>query len=382
MARNLYAAALLLFGIGCTSAGSGAEPTRTDAGSGRADRAAGGKALQDSAAEGLVDGGPPDGNCIGDPDAGPALQIDGGFSTNDDAQVLPSSWYGVPTPYAAPFAIFDGPDGNVWFVESQAHRIAFITPCGAITEFDVAPAITTIGIALFGSDGLLWLSNANTDDLYRMTTSGSLTKLPVNEYIDSATLGGDGNLWLTNGRTIKFIGPTGTVNEISNTPPTGGGISELTKGPDGQVWFAIGSPASIGRVTPDGNWTIFPLPPTGYGLLHIVTGSDGNLWYTESSPDGVVGRMTPAGVVTEFTFGGLSGRLIVGADGNLWTIDMLKTNLMRVTTNGVITRFVIEPSQVAGLYIGTAIGQFTAGHDGYIWATEFVANAIIRFSIE
>src|SRR5262245_26211248 len=45
--------------------------------------------------------------------------------------------------------------------------------------------------------------------------------------------------------------------------------------------------------------TELPIPSDSIRLEGITTGPDGNLWYT-SFNNGKIGRVTPAGVVTEF----------------------------------------------------------------------------------
>ena len=62
--------------------------------------------------------------------------------------------------------------------------------------------------------------------------------------------------------------------------------------------------------------------PAGPALLKptdIAAGPDGNMWFTERHR---IGRITPAGVITEFSEGiflpfGSSG-IAAGPDGNLW----------------------------------------------------------------
>ena len=56
----------------------------------------------------------------------------------------------------------------------------------------------------------------------------------------------------------------------------------------------------IGRITPAGVVTEFSAGITaGSGPYGIAAGPDGNLWFTEFDGDRI-GRITPAGVVTEF----------------------------------------------------------------------------------
>src|SRR5262249_9776004 len=74
--------------------------------------------------------------------------------------------------------------------------------------------------------------------------------------------------------------------------------SGIAAGPDGALWFAE-VPEKIGRITTAGVLSEFHLP--GFDANRIVAGSDGNLWFTEATFFQLVakiGRITPAGVVT------------------------------------------------------------------------------------
>ncbi len=54
--------------------------------------------------------------------------------------------------------------------------------------------------------------------------------------------------------------------------------------------------------------------PTGLAFVNqIVEGPDGNMWFTEASATAsAIGRITPAGVITEFKTDYLGRRLFVG----------------------------------------------------------------------
>ena len=86
------------------------------------------------------------------------------------------------------------------------------------------------------------------------------------------------------------------VNEypIGNTALPQG----VTLGPDGNLWFAelLGR---IGRMTPSGVVTEFPIPTVGSSPQDIVAGPDGALWFTENGKN-QIGRITTAGDFTEF----------------------------------------------------------------------------------
>jgi virginiamycin B lyase len=138
------------------------------------------------------------------------------------------------------------------------------------------------------------------------------------------TTGSDGNLWFTeNGAgKISRMTPAGVVTSFALPqvpPPVGSpaGTADttphptaITAGPDGALWFT-GRPGEIGRITTAGVVTEFPLPavppPSGSKpgtastqatATSIVAGPDGALWFTDIP--GEIGRINTAGVVTEF----------------------------------------------------------------------------------
>jgi hypothetical protein len=52
----------------------------------------------------------------------------------------------------------------------------------------------------------------------------------------------------------------------------------MTPGPDGNIWFTDFVGQRIGRITPAGAFTEFPVPGSPGG---ITAGPDGNIWFTE-----------------------------------------------------------------------------------------------------
>lgn len=66
--------------------------------------------------------------------------------------------------------------------------------------------------------------------------------------------------------------------------------------------------------------------------------------------------------------------IVAGADGNLWFSEYFSGRVGRITTEGVITVFVMEPECCADM------GEITAGPDGNLWVTERTDNVIWRMS--
>jgi streptogramin lyase len=74
-------------------------------------------------------------------------------------------------------------------------------------------------------------------------------------------------------------------------------LGGITAGSDGNLWFTEIFGSRIGRITPDGAITEFPLP-FGGPPSSIAAGPDGNLWFTLR--ESTIGRITPDGALTEF----------------------------------------------------------------------------------
>jgi hypothetical protein len=101
-----------------------------------------------------------------------------------------------------------------------------------------------------------------------------------------------------------------------------------------------------------------------------VGGPDGNLWFTEG-PGNAIGRITTAGVITEFPFPDTTRTfgITAGPDGNLWFPEFDNDKIGRITPAGEITEYTIPTSHIDAYGI-------TVGPDGNLWFTEFSANHV------
>ncbi|HKF43159.1 MAG TPA: hypothetical protein VKJ00_14010 [Thermoanaerobaculia bacterium] len=149
--------------------------------------------------------------------------------------------------------------------------------------------------------------------------------------------------------------------------PSGGRPLFITPGPGG-MWFTESS-GLIGRVTPDGRVTEFPITVPAW---RIVAGPDGNLWYTS---DQFLSRMTPEGAVTNLPISGRAFGVAVGRDGNIWFSELQRNGaygiLGRATTDG----------QVTEVLINSWAEDIAVGSDGNFWLpdwTEIGDDAIVR----
>lgn len=192
-------------------------------------------------------------------------------------------------------------------------------------------------------------------------------QMPSGPRPQTLAMGPDGNIWFLAYNLIGKVTPNGQFTLFRLDGPGNGG---LVAGPDGNMWVTQQVP-KIARVTPTGQITEFPIPLDGKnfqsqwdGKASIAVGRDGNLWFTEAR--GRIGRITPAGDVKEFTLptpDAEPGGIIAGPDGNLWfAIVGVKGKIGQITPSGKITEFdLMRLSQPQHLAVGP---------DGAIWFTE------------
>jgi uncharacterized repeat protein (TIGR01451 family) len=278
-----------------------------------------------------------------------------------------------PDVTATSYAIVTGPDGNLWFTEqANPGKVGMITPAGVITEFlSPGAGVQPTGITV-GPDGNLWVANQQ-NRIDRVTTAGVFTQFVLNPVVavnpHGIAAGSDGNIWYTSYNTTygtSIVGrltiPGGVVTEFAlanYSYPEG-----IVAGPDGNLWFAELSGRKIGRITTAGVVTEFPLPVlvSDNQPNQITVGPDGNLWFTTYG--NTIGRITTAGVITllpvpiDVTWG-----IVAGPDGNLWFTEVDRNKIARITTAGVVTEYPIPTAS-------SSPHGITVGPDGNLWFTE------------
>jgi streptogramin lyase len=175
--------------------------------------------------------------------------------------------------------------------------------------------------------------------------------------------------------TVLTLSLTAAANEITEYHVTtpGSNLRDITPGPDGNLWFTELGGHKVGRITTAGVITEFSLGITSRPFS-IVSGPDNNLWVTDPGQNTIV-RITPGGRVTRYAVptrnSGLSD-IAVGPDGNLWFTESVASKIGRISTTGVVVEFSL-PAQTEPYGI-------TAGADGNLWFTESRANKIGRIT--
>ncbi|HVV48746.1 MAG TPA: hypothetical protein VHO06_03725, partial [Polyangia bacterium] len=268
-----------------------------------------------------------------------------------------------------PAAIAIGADGDVWFTDGATARVGRIALDGTVTFFpttDWGQAITR------GPDGNIWLTEADIDPttayIAKITPAGALT-----EYELPAVLGGrgprtlitgpDGDLWWAD--TQGYVAKDTTDGETTQFA-TGMAAGFITVGPDGNLWFIAShnfhTTATLTSVDLQGNvLKQVPFTCSAGGISGMTLGPDGNFWITESdtydattsayTDTGFVGRLTPAGVLTQFPLpldalaaNSFPQHIVAEPDGLLWFAQPGNSSLDSITPDGVLTKYRLEYS--------------------------------------
>jgi virginiamycin B lyase len=217
-----------------------------------------------------------------------------------------------------------------------------------------------------GPDGAMWYSDSYRNVVGRMTTTGAVTEYTACCTPAGIVTGPDGALWFGMNNGIGRITTTGafTFNPLSSCCTS---IQGITVGPDGALWFTEGgccsSSGGIGRITTAGIITEFAQIANS-NPLGIAAGKDGNLWFTEQTGNRI-GRITTAGVIVEFPVPSCCGLgyITAGPDGALWFTEPTQNKIGRISLHGVITEYAVPTS-------GSSPFGITTGPDKAIWFTE------------
>jgi streptogramin lyase len=306
------------------------------------------------------------------------------------------------TANTSPRTIATGPDGNVWFLESQPDpgAVARVTPDGTVTEFVVpGAAFASLSNITAGPDDAMWFTGFNgPGGVYRVAMDGTVTLVAEGGVtpnfaagnVQDIVTGPDGNLWVTR----PFMNPSdelvrittgGTVTGFGGAAglPGDATLRSITVGPDGNLYVTDSGQGGGGSVAArvwrfDLTTNTFELVATagttpgftaGNFAGDITAAPDDNLWFLVTGTTSGIARLTTAGAVTEFTDGVSPDanleEVTVGCDGGLWFTQGVETDspatIWRAGTDGALTPY------TAGLPTDASPDGITAGPDDNLW---------------
>jgi streptogramin lyase len=208
-----------------------------------------------------------------------------------------------------PLGIALGPNGLLYFTEANTGRIGRIDPLAgnnsAITasliQTAVVPSGSGAGLAGIApaSDGNLWFTETVANRVATVSRDlSTITEFTSGISASSApsgiAAGPDGALWFTerDGSRIGRITTGGAVAEFA-LPAAGRGPTAIALGPDAALWFTETAAGQIGRIDAVSH-AVSEIPlAAGSSPQGIVAGPDGALWFTEFGRDRI-GRLSSA----------------------------------------------------------------------------------------
>ena len=286
-----------------------------------------------------------------------------------------------------PAQIAPGRGDDLWFRDQYA-ELGHITKHGNEISFVAAPA--GLGIAL-GSDGNVWFGTQS--GIARLTHSGAIDEFALPDVGGPQDLvaGHDGNLWALGFDHVARVTTEGVATSFAMPTPSSSSGDHMALGPDGAVWFTNRGMNLLGRVTPAGAITEFAIGAGG-ALFGIAAGDDGTVWFTRQGGnpgENSIGHLTRRGVASTVVQlpdstttlpnppNGMPMALAAGRDGNMYftTYFELEDNYIgQVSEAGCLTKFDIPTG-------GAASFGITADRSGTVWFTEIFNNSIGRLNV-
>lgn len=333
------------------------------------------------------------------------LQAAGSVPVGAATTTPPTIAYTLPTTANGAHAVglTHGSDGRLWFTDINNATVGSLDPStAAVREWPVSNGQQFLRYMADGPDGAVWFtqegscldtrcSDFTDGKIGRITSDGQLTEYKVptaNGHPWGITHGPDGNLWFTEigdnlhstqhkhlieGNKIGRITPQGVITEFP-VPTVDSFPDGITTGPDGALWFTENRGQKIGRITTAGVITEYAIATAGYAI-GIAAGLDGNLWFTEQFGQRI-GRITPQGQVTEYPLpnAGNPVWITLGPDGAMWFTEVRGQRIGRIAADGTIT----EIQLADGTYpLSITIGPGFAD----VWYSETWSHKIDRMLV-
>lgn len=202
----------------------------------------------------------------------------------------------------------------------------------------------------------------------------NLTNAPQHFTPERIVLGADGTIWMSEGDQRIAHAMGGKILRIYSAPPGGSQIQSMARDSKGNIWFTEtqtydGSRNFIGRMTPSGAFTIYPVKRANAFVMGLAIARDGSIWFTEYGQHRI-GRLSGDRKITEFLLPRAASpqSIVLGSDGNLWTTGA--DSAVRISPSGVMTSFTL-PVRGQLRTISNSSGQA-------LWVTAYKTTALIR----
>ncbi len=287
-----------------------------------------------------------------------------------------------------PYRITSGPDGNLWFVEAAASRIARMTLAGVIDEFPTKTPMSGPFDIVTGLPGFLnyvWFmetspGSGGTTAVGRVSVGATpaLEEFPSQAKTGPIALavGADNNLWYVD-YGANLVGVYNPNDASKNMTFLANGPNDIAAGPDGNLWFTEFATNDVARIVPGtGTITRYPIATTSAFPTDIASDHQTNLWFLEISK--VVRVTAQTGAMMEFTVSTTNTNgadiLVAPDDGTIWFSNGGNRITKVVASATAITQ---TPYMVSNPNTAAVTG-LTLGPDGNIWFTDRALQRIGR----
>ncbi len=211
-------------------------------------------------------------------------------------------------------------DGMVTTAAGQAPPICNVTEGFAPPKFPSAVAVDRAGN--------LYITNALPAEVYRLTPSGELSKLPE---ID----------------TTKVAGPA----------PPFGQLFGIAVDPVGNIYLAgptrIGAsagPPAVRKITPDGVVSTVAVPAdSGLLLTSLTAGRNGALYFSDIRNQGI-STLSASGEIRQVATGIQTASFAVDADGSIWFVQ--NDTIRRIDPAGRVIDVAGQPEPFEPRFVG------------------------------
>ena len=278
--------------------------------------------------------------------------------------------FGISAAGAKPTDLVVAADGGVWFTDNGLAAVGRLAPDGTVRTFPLTQNRQPTGIAV-GRNGDIWFTQ------YAWYNAGRSSD-PSAPPPDPGSIGPPAIGRISpDGTMTEFPLPTVDGNRMGD--PTSGSVPRgIVAGPDGAMWFTESGADQIGRITADGTVTEYPLPSRSE--MHafpdgIALGSDGAIWFAETLR-GAIGRIDVSnGAINENrnTAASAAALLVRGPDGALWFSASFGGGIGRMTTAGNASSFPISPQ-------AEQVNALLAGPDGRLWFADDRSASVLRIT--
>ncbi len=279
----------------------------------------------------------------------------------------PRLWFAAGALVLVAVAVSLGMRVNPWADSGFAeHRMP------SRTDIPVSIAVTR--------DGVVWFTIELSDTIGRFK-DGRIEKVPKGrENLEPLGLaaGVDGSAWYTDSqlRAISQVSGDGSIRSYDLATPVAR-LGRLAVAPDGAVWFAEPTAASVTRLK-DGVFTRYAVAPRAgagegsAGPFGVAVDAQGNVWATLPQENTLV-RIAPNGEIAAFeppTRQSSPGDVAVDSRGAVWVLQQAANKVARFA-GGRFEEFPI-PTPNAGLM------ALTVAPDGSAWFTELRGHKLGR----